>query len=217
MRQLRRFVFRRYFKTRGLDCESTSTGGKLALIPYAGFPSSCMYSTCAGWNLKTWNLSLGGRRGTQGDAMQRSVHVHVTCAKRPTCRRRTEGSFVASYGAKFVRTCSRRGSTHFVSATIAIFAVISSPKRCTAGSTDAYALKGTPSPTDDPCWKIGRGAAAGAVRTRAAAATSATRFTRSLRATSDGDPPSGGTRRASRRNRGCVRRPARRRASGSPA
>src|SRR3954468_15560240 len=119
MRQFSRLVFRKELTTPGHTGENTSTGRKLALIPYAGFPSSCMYSTCAGWNLKTWNLSLGGRRGTQGEAIQRSVHVHVTCAKRPTCRRRTEGSFVASYGAKFVRTCSRRGSTHFVSATIA--------------------------------------------------------------------------------------------------
>src|SRR3954468_13098364 len=99
-----RLVFRRQLTTPGLTCESTSTGGKLALIPYAGFPSSCMYSTCAGWNLKMWSLSLGGSRGTQGAVMQRSVHVQVTCAKRPTCRRKTEGAFVDSYGAKFVRT-----------------------------------------------------------------------------------------------------------------
>src|SRR6476659_518801 len=145
-----------------------------------------MYSTCAGWNLKMWNLSLGGSRGTQGVVMQRSVHVQVTCAQRPTCRRKTVGDLIASYGAKFVLTWRRRGSTHVVSATIAIFAVTSSPKRCTAGLTDAYALKGTPSPTDEPCWKNGRRAPAGAASPRADAATRARRFMRSLRATSGG-------------------------------
>ena len=39
---------------------------------------------CAGGKWKTWNLSLGGTRGTHGESMQRIVHVHVTCSKRPT-------------------------------------------------------------------------------------------------------------------------------------
>ena len=110
----------------------------------------------AGWKWKTWNLSLGGSRGTHGDVMQCSVHVHVTCEKRPTRRRSTVGFLVSVYGAKFVVTRRRAGSTHFVSATIAIFAVSSSPKRCTVGVIVAYALSGTPSPTDEPFGKFGQ-------------------------------------------------------------
>ena len=47
-------------------------------------------------------------------------------------------------------TCSRAGSTSFVSATIAIFAVIESPNRWTVGLIVAYALSGRPSPTAEP-------------------------------------------------------------------
>src|SRR5882724_4938166 len=125
----------------------------------------------AGWKWKTWNLSLGGSRGTHGSVMQWSVHVHVTCEKRPTRRRSTVGFRVNVYGAKFVVTRRRIGSTHFVSATIAILAVSSSPKRCTVGVTVAYAFSGTPSPTDEPLGKFGRAAAAGAASARAPAAT----------------------------------------------
>src|SRR3954454_12934741 len=132
----------------------------------------------AGWKWKMWNLSLGGRRGTQGNVMQWSVHVHVTCENRPTRRRSTVGCLVNVYGAKFVVTRRRVGSIHFVSATIAIFAVNSSPKRCTVGETVAYAFSGTPSPIDEPWLKFGRVAAAGAASASAAAATRSSRFMR---------------------------------------
>src|SRR5712692_734917 len=146
MRQLRLFVFCRKAVTPGLTCDRTSTGGQLALIPYIGLPSSPMYAMRAAWNLKTWNLSLGGRRGTHGEVMQRSVHVYVTCENLPTPRRRTVGAFRGSYGAKVALTRRRAGSTHFVSATMAIFAVIESPNRWTVGDIVAYAFRGTPSP-----------------------------------------------------------------------
>src|SRR6185437_13543793 len=99
--------------------------------------------------------------------MQRSVHVHVTCSKRPMLSRRTVGAFVGSYGLKSAVTWSRFGSTHFVSATTASFAVIESPKRWTVGVIVAYAFSGRPSQTEVPLLKIGRLAAAGAARTSA--------------------------------------------------
>src|SRR5258705_13170697 len=129
---------------------------------------------CAGWKVKTWNLSLGGSRGTQGDVRHSSVHVQVTCAKRPMRSRRMVGAFASAYGAKFVVTRKRAGSTSFVSATIAIFAVIASPKRWTVGLIVAYALNGSPSPTEEPFSYTGRRAAAGTARTSAAAAASGT-------------------------------------------
>src|ERR1700687_481056 len=104
---------------------------------------------CAGRNVKTWNCSLGGSRGTHGDVTQRRVHVHVTCAKRPMRSWRTVGAFVGRYGVKSVLTRSRAGSTHFVSAMIAIFAVIESPNRWTVGVIVAYAFSGRFSPTDE--------------------------------------------------------------------
>ena len=58
------------------------------------------------------------RAARTASVMQWSVHVHVTCEKRPTRRRSTVGCLVSVYGAKFVVTRSRFGSTHFVSATI---------------------------------------------------------------------------------------------------
>src|SRR5882757_2678945 len=98
----------------------------------------------AGWNWKMWKWSLGGTRGTHGKLRHWSVHVHVTWAKRPTRRRRMVGAFVSAYGAKSVLTCSLAGSTHFVSATIASFAVIESPNRWTVGVIVAYAFSGSP-------------------------------------------------------------------------
>src|SRR4051812_22483110 len=105
---------------------------------------------CAGVKRYTWNLSLGGRRGTQGEARQRNCHVHVTCMKRPERSRSTWGLCSDTYGAKFVRTRNCCASTHFVSATTARRAVTTSPKRWTVGDIDAYALSGTPSPIDEP-------------------------------------------------------------------
>src|SRR6266566_1465153 len=215
IRQLRLFDFRRNAATPGLTCESTSIGGQLTLSPYCGLPVNAMYSTRAAWNLKTWNLSLGGTRGTHGELMQRNVHVYVTCAKRPTLYRRTAGDLVGSYGVKLAFTRTRSGSTHFVSATTAIFAVTESPKRWTVGVMVAYAFSGAPSPTDDPDGNTGRRAPAGAENASAETATMRTRFTPPLRATSGGGLPSAGTSRASRRGHVCARSPARRQASGS--
>ena len=161
-----------------------------------------MYSTRAGWKRKTWNLSLGGRRGTQGEVMHRSVHVYVTCANRPTASRRTVGDLVGWYGVKLAVTRRRAGSTHFVSATIAILAVTESPKRWTVGTMLAYAFNGTPSPTDEPGRNTGRRAAAGAASTsEATASRRPVRLMRRLHATSGAGPPSAGTSRASRRDR----------------
>src|SRR5436853_4664382 len=117
---------------------------------------------CEGEKWKTWNLSLGGSRGTHGDARQRSCHVQVTCSKRPERSCSTCGLCSVTYGAKFARTRSRSGFTHFVSAMTARRAVMTSPKRWTVGVIDAYALSGTPSPTDEPLVCTGRIAAAGA-------------------------------------------------------
>src|SRR5919204_5407484 len=134
---------------------------------------------CASGNLKTWYLSLGGTRGTHGDVTQRSVQVHVICANRPAFRRSTVGAFVSRYGAKPAVTRSRFGSIHRMSATIATFAVTTSPKRWTVGVSVAYAFSGTPSPTAEPEGKTGNVAAAGAAAASATAtATSAVRLMR---------------------------------------
>src|SRR5436305_11958554 len=138
-RQLRWLVFCRKATTPGLICESTCTGGQLASMLYAGDWFAFRYSMCAGRKWKTWKRSSGGRRGTHGDVMQRIVHVQVTCAKRPICRRITVGGFVFVYGLNVAITLSRDVSTRCVSATTASFAVIESPKRCTVGVLDAYA------------------------------------------------------------------------------
>src|SRR6185437_11913958 len=172
---------------------------------------------CAAWNLKTWNLSLGGRWGTHGAVMQRRLHVYVTCANRPMLSRRIVGFLVDTYGVKLASTRRRSGSTHFVSATMAILAVTESPKRWTVGVIVAYALMGVPSPSDEPDWNTGRLAAAGAASARADTATRRTRFTPRLRATSGAGRPSAGMPPATRRSRGCARGRARRRASGSRA
>ena len=106
-------------------------------------------SRCApGGSGRRGTCRSAGRRGTHGDVRQRSVHVHVTCAKRPTRRRRIGGLFVGGTARSRCVTRSRAGSTHFVSATIAIFAVSESPNRWTVGAIVAYAFSGTPSPTD---------------------------------------------------------------------
>src|SRR6476646_786702 len=215
MRQSRLFDLLSNTATPGLTCDSTSIGGQLTRTPYCGLPVSAMYSTRAAWNRKTWNLSLGGTRGTHGELMQRNVHVYVTCAKRPTLYRRTAGDLVGSYGLKLAFTYTRAGSTHFVSATTASFAVTESPKRWTVGVMVAYAFSGAPSPTDEPDGNTGRRAAAGAATTSAETATMRTRLTPRLRATSGGGLPSAGTSRASRRGHVCARSPARGQASGS--
>src|SRR6266496_615939 len=138
---------------------------------------------CRKW--KTWYLSLGGSCGTHWCARQRSVHVHVTCSKRPELSRSIVGPRTTWYGVKLVDTRRRAGSTHFVSATIASRAVMASPKRWTVGETVAYAFRGVPSPTEEPEGKNGRLATAGAAATSAAAvASSAARLMRALRATS---------------------------------
>src|SRR5438132_12543179 len=109
-----------------------------------------------------WYLSLGGTSGTQAEVRQRSVQVHVTCAKRPMSRRVMTGWRTIRYGVKPVDTRRRVVSTSFVSATTARRAVTTSPNRCTVGVTVAYAFSGTPSPSADPDGAIGRVAAAGA-------------------------------------------------------
>src|SRR5437764_14407165 len=93
---------------------------------------------------KTWYLSLGGSRGTHCCVRQRSVHVHVTCSKRPTLSRRTVGERVVLYGSKRVVTRRRAGSTHFESAPIARRAVISAANRWRGREADAYALDARP-------------------------------------------------------------------------
>src|SRR5579862_1360767 len=160
-------------------------------MPYAGERFTFRYSTCAGWKWKTWKRSSGGRRGTQGDVMHRIVHVQVTCAKRLICRRITVGGFVAVYGVKVAITFSRDGSTRCVSATTASFAVIESPNRCTVGVIEAYALKGRPSPTEEPLY-TGSAPVADGMNASATSRTSSPRFTLRL-ATSDGGRPSAGT------------------------
>src|SRR6266404_8306426 len=127
-------------------------------------------------------------RGTHGEVRQRSVHCQVICAKRPTCRRVTVGAATGLYGTKLVVTCSRLGSTHFVSATMASLAVTGAPKSWTVGVNVAYAFSGTPSPIDEPDGKfggvgIGVSAAAGAAVASVARAMSSTCFMRPLRAT----------------------------------
>src|ERR1700716_4011945 len=102
------------------------------------------------WKRKMWKRSLGGTRGTHALVMQRSVHVHVSCWKRPTCTVASVERFTSWYGLKSVDTRRRVGSTHFVSATTARRAVITSPKPWTCGAIVAYALSGTPSPTEVP-------------------------------------------------------------------
>ena len=132
-RQFRWFVLRRNAATPGLTCESDLDRRKARVDAVRAACRQREVVDASRMETEDVELVARRRRGTHGDVMQRSVHVHVTCAKRPTPTRRTVGLRVEPYGAKSVVTRRRAGSTHFVSATIAILAVSSSPKRCTVG------------------------------------------------------------------------------------
>ena len=75
---------------------------------------------CASGKWNTCASSLGGNRGTHFVLRHRNVHVQVICSKRPVWRRSTVGEVTGSYGRKVAVTRRRCGSTHFVSATIAM-------------------------------------------------------------------------------------------------
>ena len=168
MRQLRWFVLRRKADDTGAHLREHLDRRAARVDPVRRLPVELQVLDVR--RLELEDVELVARRkprhAGRGDAAERPRPRDLREAA-DLQRAGRVGCLVASYGAKFVVTWSRAGSTHFVSATIAIFAVISSPKRCTVGLTVAYALKGTPSPTDEPCWKIGQARPRRALRGRA--------------------------------------------------
>ena len=218
-RQLRWFVLRRNAATPGLTCESTSTGGQLALMPYAGLPSSVRYSIARRVELE--DVELVARRQARDarrrDAAQRPRPRHLReppdaeakDGRRP--RRLVRARSRSSRGAASGRStsCPRRSRASRSA---------SSPNRCTVGVTVAYAFSGTPSPIDEPGREVReRGGRGRRERERGAGDERAA-------ASCDGPAPhlaqvgpaQEGAEHA-RRSRACARRPARCRATGSRA
>ena len=218
-RQLRRFVLRRNAATPGLTCDSTSTGGKLALMPYAGFPFEREVVDPGGMEVE--DVELVARRQAR-DARQRDA------VQRPRPRHLREAADASAEHRRLLRQRVRREVGRHAQARRVDPLRVGDDRELRRHVVAeemhrrrevAYAFSGTPSPTDEPLGKFGQRPPPPARRESASAAAAASkrseRLTRRLLATSGAGRPSAGTTRAVAVVVRVHRRPARCRASGS--